>query len=170
MVYEGEVVGLILALELLKNTHRARALALNNQAAIYVSANFKTNSRQYLWKIFHTSLENTMQHHSIDHIKIRWTPGHTGILDNELADKEAKKAAAGELFQLQYLPKQLRPKKLEKGILLHSKSATKQELYMNIQELLKDIFKQSKRSGHALKIDPTRSSLAFLKLTNEHQK
>jgi len=51
-----------------------------------------------------------------------------------------------------------------------SKSTAKQDVYANIKELQKDIFKQLRRAGHTLKIDPTLPTLTFLKLTNKLQK
>jgi len=111
-----------------------------------------------------------MQIHEMDHIKIHWTPGHTGIPDNELADEEAKKAAAGDSSLPHQLPKQLRLKKCQGHILPHSKFAAKQELYSNIKEFQKDIFNQSKRAGYALKINSILPSSAFLKLTKDFQK
>jgi len=72
IVYEGKVISLILAIELLKNIHRARSvsLALNNQAAILASTTHKPTPGQYLWNIFHNNLKNAMHNHSLDHIKI----------------------------------------------------------------------------------------------------
>jgi len=71
-VYEGEVIGLILAIELLKNTQRPQlvSLALDNQAAIRASVTSKPGPGQYLWNAFHTNLKNIMQIHGLDHVKI----------------------------------------------------------------------------------------------------
>jgi len=135
-VYKGKVVGLILAIELLKNTQRPQSvsLALNNQVAICASVTSKPGPRQYLWNAFHTNLKNVMQIHGLDHVKIQWTPGHTGIPGNELVDEEAKKAVAGDSSSPHQLPKQLRPKKRQGQALPQSKSAAKQELYSNVKE------------------------------------
>jgi len=110
-------------------------------------------------------------HHNLDHIKICWTLGHMGIPDNEITDEEAKKVAAGDSSPPHQLPKQLRPKKHQgQGQALpHSKSTAKQELYMDVKELRKDIFIQSKRAGLALSINLSLPSSTFLKLTKKFQ-
>ena len=53
----------------------------------------KGTSGQHLVERFHEQMEKTMQWHSRARIGLRWTPSHSGMIGNECADEEAKKAA-----------------------------------------------------------------------------
>ena len=96
-VYKGEIVGMILAVELLKKAPRARkiSLAIDNKAAILATRTFSSKPGHYLMDIFHENLRTALKQHYLNNITVRWTPGHTGIPGNEEADKEAKEAASG---------------------------------------------------------------------------
>ncbi|KAG2156708.1 uncharacterized protein EDB93DRAFT_1062896, partial [Suillus bovinus] len=104
MVYKAEIVGMILAVQILKEERGQRggtmSLGVNNQAVIQATITFQSQPGHYLVDKTLTSKDNNQ-------LIIRWSPGHVGIKGNEAADKEAKKAALGDLSSAQELPKSL---------------------------------------------------------------
>ncbi|KAG1798638.1 uncharacterized protein HD556DRAFT_1212488, partial [Suillus plorans] len=113
-VYEGEIVGMILAVELLKErTKRMRekptmALGVDNQAAIRATKGFQSKPGHYLLDIFHDDLRRMLSRKDDRKLTIRWSAGHIGIPGNEEADEQAKRAARGESSEHCKLPPSLR--------------------------------------------------------------
>ncbi|OAX30731.1 hypothetical protein K503DRAFT_818508, partial [Rhizopogon vinicolor AM-OR11-026] len=109
-VYEGELVGMILAVELLRE-ERARgtmALGVDNQAAIRATGAFNSKPGHYLMDLFHDDLRKLIPTHDRRKLVVRWTPGHLNIPGNEAADEQAKLAARGDNSETHLLPKSLR--------------------------------------------------------------
>ncbi|KAG1765679.1 hypothetical protein EDD22DRAFT_738844, partial [Suillus occidentalis] len=100
-VYEAELVGMILAIQMLKEEGGSRggtmALGVDNQVAILATTAFQSRPGHHLVDTFHDDLK----------LVIRWSPGHKGIPGNEAADEEAKKAASGDSSNTHELPKSL---------------------------------------------------------------
>ncbi|PSR77856.1 hypothetical protein PHLCEN_2v7677 [Hermanssonia centrifuga] len=111
-VYEAEIVGLILGMQLLRKERHVNlvSFAVDNQAALQASRSWRPTSGHYLMDIFHGIKEDVRKKSELDNIFLRWVPGHNGIEGNELADEEAKLATGGEEFSssLVTLPKELR--------------------------------------------------------------
>lgn len=92
-VYSGELVGIILALELaidLKDNYPDMPVRIfaDNQSAIRTSTSAHTNICQFLLDEIlnlHRQLERPLS--------IHWIPAHIGIPGNEIADTEVKSAA-----------------------------------------------------------------------------
>ena len=106
-VYKGEIIGMILTMELLRRTphiHKA-SLALDNKAAILATQVFTSKPGYYLMDIFHANLKAALKRQCIGKVLIRWTPGHTGIPGNEAANAEAKDAATGNSSDPALLPR-----------------------------------------------------------------
>ncbi|OJA11398.1 hypothetical protein AZE42_03955 [Rhizopogon vesiculosus] len=106
-VYKAELIGMILAVQLLKEEggKGTPVLGVDNQAAITatVALNSKSGHHRDLMAIFHRIAARN------DHtLVVRWTPGHHGIPGNKAADKEAKLAAKGDSSEPQLLPKLLK--------------------------------------------------------------
>ena len=95
-VFEGEGIGLILRLELIREEEWAEgmvSIGINNVAAISTTHAIKPSSSHYIWDIFHQRVRMLYNKHKGLDLLVRWTPGHTGIAENKKADEEAKKAA-----------------------------------------------------------------------------
>jgi ribonuclease HI len=96
-VFESEVVGAILALDIIKGTPCLTDIDIftNCQPVITALAAPRPQPGQYLLTIFHTL------HHHLLHacpslkIRIHWVPVHIGITGNEAVDARAKEAAQG---------------------------------------------------------------------------
>ena len=89
---------------------------------------------------------------------LRWTAGHTGIVGNEEADDEAKKAAEGLTSDEQQLPKLLRK------TLKRSKSAAIQEEGAARMAKWRREWRGSPRSAKFKFIDSSLPSCRFIKL------
>lgn len=108
-VYEAELVGMILAVKMLQEEGAGRggsmALGVDNQAAIRSTKAFHSQPGHYLVDQLHDDLRKLIPDDDERKMIIRWTPGHKGILGNEAADEEAKRAANGESSECRELPK-----------------------------------------------------------------
>jgi hypothetical protein len=91
-------------------------------------------------------------------IVFRWISSHSGVPGNEMADKEAKKAAEGQSSQRNLLPALLR------NPLPKSATATKRVFREKIMEEWTARRNASKRKGRMDLIDPSFSPSAFQKL------
>lgn len=96
-VYEAELVGMILAMQLLREGGGRRggtmSLGVDNQAAIRATEVFRLKPGHYLMDIFHDNLRCLIPDNNNHKLTIRWTPGHVGIKGNKEADEHAKRAA-----------------------------------------------------------------------------
>ena len=110
-VYEAEIVGTILATELLRTephlTPRV-SIALDNNPTIQASTLRTAAPGCYLADTFHRALTRLLSVHPGTRVTLRWVFGHKGVKRNERADEEAKAAAGGESSPAATLPKELR--------------------------------------------------------------
>ena len=68
----------------------------------------KPTPSHYIWDILHQRVVMTYNKHKKLDLLVKWTPGHMGIIGNERADEEAKKATRDGLSPLIKLPAPLR--------------------------------------------------------------
>jgi ribonuclease HI len=166
-VYEAEIVGMILAVQLLKeaggNRGGTMSLGINNQAAITATSAFQSRPGHYLMDAFHDDLRSLIPEHDNRKLVIRWSPGHEGIEGNEAADSQAKRAARGETSDARELPKSLLTRRGEIRTLPQSKSATKQRFNKIIKEEAKTLAEESPRYALLRSVDPSAPSGKFTK-------
>nr|GAT43545.1 predicted protein [Mycena chlorophos] len=98
-VFEGEVLGAVLALDIARQTSRVRSITirLDNQACIQALAANHPQPGQYLIREFHRQLDALLKAKPSlqDRICITGVPGHCDVEGNKWADVAAKEAAEG---------------------------------------------------------------------------
>lgn len=154
-VYEGECVGQMLAVELIRREENIRTaiFAVDSQATIHALDSINTKPGHYLFDQVHCDVERLKEVHENVSLHVAWVPGHEGVKGNEAADKEAKKAAQG------YSNRQLTPF-LRKPLPI-SKSAAKQAFMKALKDKTKRMFKKSPRYGKVSRIDPSLPPATF---------
>ena len=97
-VFEGEVVGIILATDIIREKiHVVKAnILLDNQAAIQSMTRRRHQSGQQLIHEAQEAIEDIISERPHLSLSISWVPGHSNVQGNEEADKHAKRAAEGE--------------------------------------------------------------------------
>lgn len=95
-VFEGEVTGLILALDVIEAEPRATRVnvLLDNRAALKAVTRRRARAGQQLVELFHRRYERLKRKRRTLSITLVWVPGHHDVNGNEWADLEAKEAAA----------------------------------------------------------------------------
>ena len=132
-VYEGEVVGEIMAQELLhKETRgfgRHISMYVDNQASILSTQSIKPAPGHYLVDILHDKVLRAKKRFRNIDITVRWIPSHLDVEGNEEADRQAKCAVEGDADSpLDRLPAELR------NGLPDSKSAIKQAMLKALKD------------------------------------
>ncbi|KAJ6529337.1 hypothetical protein B0H19DRAFT_908272, partial [Mycena capillaripes] len=96
-VFEFEVCGAILALDIIANTPRLTDVDvfIDCQPAIAALASPKPQPGQYLLAAFHATLARLLRARRTIQLRIHWVPAHVGIDGNETVDACAKAAAHG---------------------------------------------------------------------------
>jgi ribonuclease HI len=101
-VFESEVTGAILALNIVASTPRVRKvdIFMDCQPAIAVLTSPKPQPGQYLIAAFHASHRRLLRARSTMKVHLHWVPAHIGIAGNEAVDARAKEAAQGNTSAL----------------------------------------------------------------------
>jgi ribonuclease HI len=88
-VYEAEIIGMILAVSLLREAggKGRMALGVDNQAAIRAINAFGSQPGHYLIDKLHDDLRELLPDKDGKKLTIRWTPSHKGIAGNKAADE-----------------------------------------------------------------------------------
>ena len=112
-VHEAEMVGLLLAIHLISTENRAAktcSIAVDNQAAIRAFDSDLRRPGHHLAREVLKIANRLQKRKNMRGYKltIRWAAGHSGIVGNERADTEAKKAASGKQSDIKHLPAYLR--------------------------------------------------------------
>ena len=115
-----------------------------------------------------TTLDNSSQGwidwelDTLNNLKFVWTPGHKRIKGNEIADREAKRAAKGQSSKDKLLPAFLRRKPLPVSI-----SATRQFLKKKIKAQWQTEWSSSPRFLRMKAINPSLPSDDFLNIASQ---
>jgi ribonuclease HI len=159
-VYEGESVGMILAIKLMTKEWaiRSATICVDNQATIRATQLTTPHPGHYLTDIFHRDLKALKRKHNGIHITVRWTPGHKGIEGNERADELAKKAITEGSSDMDQLPRPLRKP------LPRSKSAATQAHNEKLKRVAQKAWTKSPRYEHMKDFEPTAPSKKYLTL------
>ncbi|KLO09436.1 hypothetical protein SCHPADRAFT_795491, partial [Schizopora paradoxa] len=101
-VFEAEIVGAILGLDIIRATPRLTAthLFIDCQPAISALQSPSSQPAQYLLDVFHKTLAQIRMARRSLRIHIHWVPGHEDIEGSDVADSEAKQAAKGRSLPL----------------------------------------------------------------------
>jgi len=140
-VYEGECVGLVLAMELLRRERDVEevSICVDSQAAIMAAASNKRGPGHHILDEFHRQQASLVGKHQNMAMLIRWTPGHRDITGNEAADMAARKATEGDTSAAHQLPKYLRNQ------LPDSRSAAQQAFNTKLKRLAAKLWERSPR-------------------------
>jgi ribonuclease HI len=143
-VYEAELVGILLGLHLIKTERNARVkcvIGADNQAAVKALQTDLTSPGQHIAAECLKSAKQILRSKKSKNFRltIRWTAGHSGVAGNEIADREAKRAAEGISSEAKDLPGYLR-KPLKKSI-----SALRQKKSESAREAWKKEWHESER-------------------------
>jgi ribonuclease HI len=164
-VYEGEVVGGIMAQELLhkevRGFGRCVSMYIDNQASIKSTRSIKPAPGHYLVDILHDKVSRSKKKFRNLDITIRWIPSHLEVEGNEEADRQAKRAAKGHANSpLNRLPVELR------NGLPDSKSAIKQAMIRTLKEGAIRILRESPQWRKLQHVDPTMPSNQYRKMAD----
>jgi len=93
MVFKAELLGLSLAVEMVKGERQVWSLTIrvDSQAAMHAIGHRRAIPGQHLVEAFHEQVAAVWNKHPSIEIRVRWTPGHEGIQGNERVDREANR-------------------------------------------------------------------------------
>ncbi|KAI0062417.1 hypothetical protein BV25DRAFT_628367 [Artomyces pyxidatus] len=110
--YDAEVLGMILALELLLRESSARRASIRLDCIEALRATQASRAQDglglYLVDVLRERVGVVKQKHQGLKLVGRWVPGHEGVLGNVVSDQEAKKAARGDSSPAEELPGSIR--------------------------------------------------------------
>ena len=165
-VFEGEAVGLVMAMDMVREEKRVREVSIytDNQAAIAATGTDAPASAKHIIDMIHRQHRRLKRTHARAQVTIRWVPGHSDVLGNEKADEQAKWAAKGDTTAPADLPPCLRKS------LPISKAAVKRQFWGKLCEAVAQAWKASPRFRKLQRIDPTFTLAHFRKTIDDMPK
>ena len=161
-VHKAKLIGILLAIQLVKMECAISTpivIGADNQAALAAfTLDLKSPAHSIAREILHqaTCLQKHKGHKKHP-LVLQWTAGHIGILGNERADEEAKRAVGGKTSDKSLLPSFLR------CTLTINPSAIKQEHNKEINTHWENVWRSSVRGQGILKIDNCTPSAHLLR-------
>ena len=161
MVHEAELIGVFLAVHLIQTKENAKVsitIGVDNQAALGLFNMELNNPAHNIAReiIGQGNILKKGRGCKAHQITLQWTAGHEGILGNELADLEVKKAADGLTSDKCMLPCFLRHK------LTTNPSTVKQKHDADLKNKWKSEWCSSHRGKKLVAIDANTPSAFFL--------
>jgi len=141
-VYEAELVGMRLAVELLEQEPgrlTGATLGADNQAALCSMEVLKSRPGHYLVQLLDQAVRKALRRRARLQLTPYWLPGHVGLTGNEYVDERAKEAAAGVSSARAHLPKAFR------RALPRSAAAAKQAFRTRMEDAAKTLWALSPR-------------------------
>lgn len=159
-VYEGECVGAVLGLELLRRerTITNATICIDSQPAIRAAVSNRPVPGHYIFDAFHRNLAILRQRHPAMQLCIRWVPGHVDVAGNEAADEAARAAATKE----RRTKRRHLPALLQKS-LPHSKAAARQRYRGKLAQKGRSVWGRSPRNGSLSRLAPSLLRPSFLR-------
>ena len=161
-VFEGECVGILLAMELIRreNDVGSTSLGVDNQAAIETLMSNAPMPSHYIVDQIHDAYRGLKLRHARIALCVNWVPGHRGIPGSEIVDGLAKRAAGGYSSPAPSLPVFLRKS------LPASKSALKQAYAQHTKKLAIRMFRKSPRFAKISLIDASLPSSKYRRMAS----
>ena len=165
-VFEGEAMGLVLAMDLVWGEKRVREVSIytDNQAAITAMGTDTPGSARHIIDMVHAQHHRVMKKHTQAQVTIHWVPGHSDVRGNERADKHAKRAAKGDMT-----PPGKLPTCLNKASPI-SKAAKRRLFKKKLTDAAVRAWAASPRHLRIELIDPTLSLASFWRIVKDMPK
>ncbi|OJT13951.1 hypothetical protein TRAPUB_9490 [Trametes pubescens] len=160
-IFDGENVGLTLALELAQRARRIRRLlvCVDSQSVLVALDSPFARAGHHLTDIVLLQFRRLQRRHPRARIILHWVPSHTGIPGNEAVDRQAKLAARGKPSPLATLPASLR-KPIPRSV-----SAMKQHIATSLRADAKRIWTSSPRYARSAQLGLPLPSRKYLEMT-----
>ncbi|KAF7363687.1 RNA-directed DNA polymerase from transposon X-element [Mycena sanguinolenta] len=163
-VYEGEGIGGCLAMALLlklDNLQGPVTIVVDNQAAVRAILARTPLPSHWIWDVWHGLAAALARRHPNAHVTVRWSPGHVGIIGNERADEEAKRAAQGRNSSpQQHIPHRIR------GELPWGRSAVQQYLNSYRKTVIERQWRASPRYARTMQYDTKITAGSYITLAD----
>lgn len=157
-------MGTILAAHLIATERRLvedSSTPLDNKPVVQASRRSKPGLGRYLTDIFYSGVLAAKRAHRGMRLTLRWVPGHEGVDGNEIADEEAKEAAAGRSSDRGSLPQALRRRTLPLSV----PAKARQNHPTHLKQKAATRWRTSKRRLRLAEIDESLPSPKYMKLT-----
>ncbi|OCH93909.1 hypothetical protein OBBRIDRAFT_709963, partial [Obba rivulosa] len=139
------------------------SIAADNKATVQAASLHKSTPGHYLLDALHAEVDRARKKHRHMDLTLRWIPGHEGVHGNEVADREAKRAAESKKKSSDpsLLPRILRRK------LPSSSSKLKQTHTALLKTKAKALWQGSPRARRLHSVDPSLPNPAYGRMVQD---
>jgi len=165
-VHEAELAGMLLGMHLISTEKRGNttfALRVDNQVALRAFNSMMRRPSHHLARevIRIANMLSKQKNRNAYKLMLQWTAGHKGLEGNELADKEAKRAAEGLTTDKPLLPSYLR-----KHLLINPAAAKRAHNDMLMSKWMK-MWRETDRGQRYVHLDKSTPSKKLLKSSSQ---